>query len=126
MKRKEPPMYTVFIDAWRGIITAFKAERNLRIHISAALAVVILSAWLNITIPEWSVLLLCTGFVISFELLNTSIETLSNLVEPNPHPAIKKVKDIAAGAVFVAAIISLIIGIIILCPYLYQKIAPFL
>jgi diacylglycerol kinase len=66
---------------------------------------------------EWIAIFLCAGFVISIELLNTAIEYLSDFVMPQQHLQIKKTKDVAAGAVLVAAIVSVVVGGFIFIPH---------
>lgn len=60
--------------------------------------------------------LLCNGLVIGLEMVNTAVETLSNRLHPEKHPDIKIVKDVAAGAVLWAAVMSVVIGAIIFLP----------
>ena len=90
----------------------------MRIHLVAAVLACVAGFYFNITSVEWIVIILCIVLVISFELLNTAIEELCNMIHPEQHPVIKKVKDIAAGAVLVAAIGSVIAGLIIFLPKL--------
>lgn len=90
----------------------------MRIHLVAAVLACVAGFYFNITSGEWIVIILCIVLVISFELLNTAIEELCNMIYPEQHPVIKKVKDIAAGAVLVAAIGSVIAGLIIFLPKL--------
>ena len=65
---------------------------------------------------EWIAIGFCIAFVIAMEMLNTAIEKLCDVVHQEVHPGIKKVKDIAAGAVLISAIFSLITGLIIFLP----------
>jgi diacylglycerol kinase len=107
-----------FCHAFNGLKTAFKGEHNLRIHLVAAILVVILGIYFKIEIVEWTILTLTIGFVIAMELLNSSIENLADYACKEQHPMIKKVKDIAAGAVLVSAISALIVGFLIFIPKL--------
>ena len=88
----------------------------MRFHVFAALIVVVASFSLGISKTEWSIILLCIGLVIGFELLNTSIEKLSNFVTMEDQPLIKETKDIAAAAVLISAIVSAVIALIIFLP----------
>jgi diacylglycerol kinase (ATP) len=69
---------------------------------------------------EWCVVLLCFGLVMAAEAFNTAIERLVNLVSPDFHPLAGDVKDVAAGAVLICAIVAAIIGLIVFIPYLFS------
>ncbi|GGG98899.1 undecaprenol kinase [Parapedobacter pyrenivorans] len=109
-----------FLPALNGIFTTFRGERNFRIHVVAALAVVGLATWLNVTYTEWRWIIGCIAIVLITELLNTAVEALVDLVSPDYHPLAKKAKDAAAGAVLIAAVFSAIIGCVIFCPKLWS------
>ncbi|HLO38436.1 MAG TPA: diacylglycerol kinase family protein [Lacibacter sp.] len=111
-----------FIHAITGLISAIRSEVNMRIHIIASVLVCIAGFYFQIASVEWLILILCIVLVISFELVNTSIEELCNMVHPEHHPIIKKVKDIAAAAVLVAAVGSVIAALIIFLPKLISLI----
>jgi diacylglycerol kinase (ATP) len=104
--------------AIRGILVAVKNERNLQIHIVISLAVVIAGFVFSISSAEWIACILCMGLVIGAELINTAIEELVNAVSPERSPVFGQIKDIAAGAVFFCAFISVVTGIIIFLPKL--------
>lgn len=106
-----------FKYAGNGIWTALKTEPNLKFHFFAAFLVYILGLYLNITKLEWIILIIVIGMVISLELTNTAIETVVNSFTEDIHPAAKKSKDVAAGAVLIASIMAIIIGCIIFLPY---------
>lgn len=105
-----------FAHAFSGIWHFLRHERNGRIHLLAAVTAIALSVALHISAAEWLVVLLCTGMVFSIEMVNAALETLCNHVQPGIHPAIKIVKDVSAGAVLCAAIISATAGCIIFLP----------
>lgn len=107
-----------FRYAINGLISAFRTEVNMLVHIIAAVLICITGFYFNLTSVEWVVIVLCIVLVISFELINTAIEELCNMVHPEQHPIIKKVKDIAAAAVLVAAIGSVVAALIIFLPKL--------
>ena len=109
-----------FKYAGEGIWGALKTEPNLKFHFLAAFLVCILGLFFRITKIEWMVLLTTIGLIISLELTNTAIETVVNSFTEDIHPAAKKAKDVAAGAVLIAAITALIIGILIFYPYIAQ------
>jgi diacylglycerol kinase len=107
-----------FKYAINGLISAFKTEVNLRIHVLTALVACAAGFYFELSSVEWAIIILCIVLVISFELINTAIEELCNLVHPEQHPIIKKVKDIAAAAVLLAAFGSVVAGFIIFLPKL--------
>ncbi|MBP6686490.1 MAG: diacylglycerol kinase family protein [Lacibacter sp.] len=111
-----------FCYACKGIATALHSEMNMRIHIVAAILVVTAGFFFELSSIEWGVVIICIVLVISFELINTAIEELCNLVQPEHHPIVKKIKDIAAAAVLIAAVGSLVIAFIIFLPKLISLI----
>ena len=98
-----------------GLFSALKTERNLRIHIIAMFIAVALGFYLKLSIMQWGIIILVTGFVLVAELFNTAIERLgdeaANGIEKR---LIKKAKDIAAAGVLLSSITALIIGILFL------------
>src|SRR5688572_10365929 len=108
-----------FQFAARGLRMAFADERNLRIHTGVALTVIVAGIYFQITTQEWCILILCIGIVFGFELLNSAIENLTDLVSPQYQPLAGKVKDISAGAVLIVSVMALVIGLLIFCKYLY-------
>lgn len=107
-----------FKYALTGIITALKEEPNLKFHFLAALVVFAASYLLNISRTDWMIVIFLIGFVISLELTNTAVEAVVDAFTDKEHPRAKFAKDISAGAVLIAAIISAVLGIIIFLPYL--------
>jgi undecaprenol kinase/diacylglycerol kinase (ATP) len=105
-----------FVYAWNGIQSCFKSEPNFRIHLIAAIVVVIFSLLFSISATEWIAVGFCIALVTAMEMINTAIEKLCNVVHKGQHPGIKKVKDIAAGAVLLSAVFSLITAAIIFLP----------
>jgi diacylglycerol kinase len=105
-----------FEYAWAGIRSCFKSEPNFRIHLVAAIVVILFSLLLNISATEWIAVVFCIALVLTMEMINTAIEKLCDVVHKEPHPVIKKVKDIAAGAVLLSAVFSLITAAIIFLP----------
>ena len=110
-----------FSYALKGIFTVFKEEFNARVHLLAALVSVTLAIVLKLAWFEWVILVLVIGGVFAMELINTSIEGLADLYSREHNPKIKKIKDLAAGAVLVSAIAALIIGCIIFLPKILSQ-----
>ena len=99
-----------------GIITALKAEKNMKIHFLAVLVVIILGFVLHISCAEWIACIILFGGVIGAEMLNTAIEAVVDMITPQKNPKAKIAKDVAAGAVLIWAICATTIAIIIFAP----------
>lgn len=102
-----------FVFAFKGISYCIKNERNMRIHLCMAVFVTLFSYLFGVSTIEYLILIICIAFVITGEMINTGIETLTNLESPSYHYLAKIAKDVAAGAVFIAASVSLVVGIVI-------------
>lgn len=109
--------------AFSGVRRALQSQRNLRLHVAIAAAVVIAAFALRINRSEWAIVVALTVLVIGLELLNTAIEVLVDLASPASHPLAKVAKDTAAGAVLVVALGSVAAGLIIFLPRLWQLIS---
>lgn len=105
-----------FSYAFKGLKLAFRSEWNLKVHAIISVAVILLGLYLKVNSAEWCLLLLCIGFVISFELVNTAIEKWVDLVSPEQNVKAGAIKDISAAAVLMASIIATVIGCIIFIP----------
>ncbi|GAB3825095.1 diacylglycerol kinase family protein [Pontibacter rugosus] len=110
--------YNSFKFAFRGISSAVRSEPHVRLHLLSVVLVVIAGFALGVTKTEWCLLIGCAGLVITAEVFNTAIETLTNLVSPDWHHLAGKTKDLAAGAVLVASVTAAVVGAIIFIPYL--------
>lgn len=99
-----------------GIWLLVTTETNIKVQLIIAAIAVILGFYFNISSTEWLIQTMMIALVLVAESLNTAIEKLSDFVQPTYHAKIKIVKDIAAGAVGIAAIISLFVGGIIYIP----------
>lgn len=109
-----------FGQAYRGILYSWKTQKHLRFHIVAGTIVLIAAWWLKLTRWEWAILLLTIGSVIAAEVMNTAVEIVVDLVQPNFHPLAGMAKDVAAGAVLVTAIQAVAVGIVIFGPPLIR------
>jgi diacylglycerol kinase (ATP) len=105
-----------FYYAGAGVGQFLRREHNAWIHLAATIGVVIASAVLKVSHFEALVLVLVTGLVWITEMLNTCLERMADLISTELHPEIKFIKDLAAGAVLVAAIVAVITGLIIFIP----------
>jgi len=109
-----------FGHAIRGLKQLVQTQHNARIHAVATLLVITAAALFGISPVEWSLVALAIVCVWVTEALNTAVELLVDLVSPEHHPLAGKAKDVAAGAVLVAAIGSVIVGVIVFGPYLLE------
>jgi diacylglycerol kinase len=108
--------------AFEGLWTAIKTERNIKIHLVAAVLAIILGLWLGLSPAKWCLVAFAIGFVLVSELFNTAIERLSDEAGNGNHsPSIKAVKDISAAAVLISALTALVIGILVLFVPLIQR-----
>ena len=101
-----------------GAKHTLKTQRNVWIHLFIATIVLALAIRLQVSLVELAVLILVIALVITTEILNTAIEEMVNLVKPELHPQAAIVKNVAAAAVFVAALCSIIVGLMIFLPRL--------
>lgn len=115
-KQEYKKLINSFKYAIEGIISSFKTERNMKIHVLATIVVVVLGFFFKLNKGEWCFVIVAIICVISAELFNTAIETVVDMISPERNPKAKLVKDIAAGAVLVMAIGSAIIGFIVFGP----------
>ena len=109
-----------FQYAIEGLSFAIRTQKNIQIHLLIALFVFFISLLLRCSGLETAILLTIITIVISMEIINTSIEATIDLVSPHNHPLAKIAKDLGAAAVFVSAIFSIAIGLIILVPKIYN------
>ena len=111
-------MIKSFRYAFQGLVYASK-ERTFRIMCVIALMVIALALILKITLIEWSILILTMMVVFCFELLNTQVEKTLDILQPKRDARVRMIKDVSAGAVLIASIGSVFIGLLIFFPYLF-------
>lgn len=114
-----------FGHAFRGWGHVLKTQQNAWIHSMIAAAVIALGLWLGIDPRDWAVLVLTIAMVFTAEFINTAIEAIVDLTSPSQHPLARVGKDVGAGAVLVAALAAIIVGLLILGPPLWAKLLPF-
>ena len=110
------PLLKAFKCAFAGIKHAIVTQRNFKIHLAVALMAIILSIMFKLDALEFSIVVICIFLVFSFELVNTAIESIVDLVSPEWNELAKHAKDCAAGAVLIVSIMSVIIALIIFLP----------
>jgi diacylglycerol kinase (ATP) len=111
-----------FNNAFQGVWYTIVKERNMKIHLCAGILVILTAIWLKVSRIEMTVLCLTIAMVICFELINTAVEVLVDIIVDVYHPKAKIIKDVSAGAVFISAIFSMVIGSLILLEKLIHKI----
>jgi diacylglycerol kinase len=111
-----------FAHAWRGIGIVFRTQPNARIQLFLFNISVVFGFMLRISTVEWLFLLVTSSIVIALETLNTAFEIDIDLTSPEYHPYAKDTKDVAAGAVLIATLLSLSVACIIFIP----KIVPYI
>ncbi len=107
-----------FKHAWDGIVYSFLSQPNFQVHAFFTLLVVCAGRYFSIGSGEWIVLIFTIAMVFVAEMVNTSIECMTDLLTPDYHIAAKRAKDVSAGMVLVTAIFAVIIGAVIFLPYL--------
>ena len=107
-----------FRYAFNGISILIQNEHNASIHCFKAICVIIAGSFFGLSKTEWIAITIVIGAVLSAEAVNSSIESLADLVSPEYNEAIKKTKDLAAGSVLIMAIAAAIVGLIIFLPKL--------
>lgn len=105
-----------FQHALNGLKAGFLKEKNFRTQCFIACFAVAAGFIFCITPLQWIALLFCITLVLSLEMINSAIEKMADFMHPDFHPSIKRIKDLAAGAVLLSSIISFIIGCIIFFP----------
>lgn len=114
--KRRYPILKSFYFASKGILEALRTERNIQIHSIVAVLVVVVGLYFSLNRMEWLFILIAIIGTITLELVNSSIERVVDLVTEEYHPLAQQAKDIAAGAVFLYAIFSVVVGMIIFLP----------
>ena len=108
--------------AFKGIGTLIATQPHARIHAMATVIVVGSGFLLEVSRTDWLALVFAIAMVWVAEAVNTAIEFLTDLASPDFHPLAGKAKDVAAGAVLLAAIAAIAIAVIVFAPYIDQAI----
>ena len=105
--------------AFKGALLLLKTEASIQVQFVIALVVTIAGFYFNISTTEWLIQILSIGLVMSLEGANTAIEEIANFIHPERHDKIGLIKDLAAGAVFIASVFASIVGLIIYLPKIF-------
>lgn len=112
-----------FGHAFEGLGFMLRSQHNAWIHLSASVVVILLASFLQVRAADWRWLVVAIALVWVAEAFNTAIEYVCDVVSPQHSLAVKRAKDIAAGAVLVCAFAAAAIGAITLWPYIDQMLA---
>jgi diacylglycerol kinase (ATP) len=112
-----------FVYAGRGIAYVLQTQRNARVHVGISAVVVLLAIFFRISTLEWAVLALAIGVVFGSEMINSVAELAVDLLTRQYHPMAKVAKDVGAGAVLVAAVAAVVVGVAIFGPRLWTLLA---
>jgi diacylglycerol kinase len=110
-----------FGHAFRGWWYVLKTQHNAWIHSMVATIVIAVGLWLGLPPRDWAVLVLTIAMVFTAEFINTAIEAVVDLASPVHHQLAKVGKDVGAGAVLVASLAAVLIGLLILGPPLWAR-----
>lgn len=112
--RRKTTLLQSFDHAFQGLVYAVRYQRNMRIHFAVALVVLIASIFLNLSRLELVVIFVTIAFVLIAEMINTAVEAVVDIITDEFDPRAKAAKDVAAGAVLVAAINALVVAYLVL------------
>ncbi len=112
-----------FTYAFAGIAHMLRTQHNAWIHLVVSIAVVGLGVLLPLSRMEWCALVFAIGFVWVAEGFNTALESLADAVTEDSHPLVGRAKDVAAGAVLIAAGVAAGVGVLVMGPHLMALIA---
>lgn len=116
--------FPVLRHAWHGLVHVVRTQRHARWHALASLAVVGLGIAFQVSRMEWLALMLAIGLVWVAEIFNTALEIACDVITKDPHPLIGLAKDVAAGAVLVAAFTAAAMGAVVFVPRLWEMWRP--
>jgi diacylglycerol kinase (ATP) len=107
--------------AFRGWWYVLRTQRNAWIHALLTTLVILLAFWLKIPLRDWAILLILIAMVWTAEFINTALEAVVDLASPQHHPLAKVGKDVGAAAVLIAALTSMLVGLLVLGPPLWER-----
>ena len=100
-----------FQYAFAGLFDGIAKDASIRLQVVLGLGVIVVRLFLPLNVIEWSILLLLIGIIIALEFINSSLETIVDMVSPHYSEGAKKAKDYAAAAVLVMSMIAALIGL---------------
>ena len=112
-RRRSLSLIDSFNYAIEGLVHVLRTHRNMRIHFAVAIAVLVAAVWTGVTRFELIALLLAIAFVLIAEMINSAIEQAIDVATTSFDPLAKLAKDIAAGAVLIAAVNAVAVGYLV-------------
>ncbi len=109
-----------FKHAWDGVLYTIKSQPNFQFHLCAMVLVIIGGIFFQIKAVEWLILIFTFNFVLVAEMLNTSVESVVDLITQEKRQDAKVAKDVASGMVLVSAFFSVLVGIIVFLPKILE------
>ncbi len=106
--------------AWRGIVYAFRTQRNMGIHLAVAIFALAACLWFSVNVQEWLLVLLAITLVFVTEILNTAVEVVVDVLERERRPTAMIIKDLAAGSVLISATVAALIGAVVFLPKIFR------
>lgn len=119
--KRSRSLWEAFGHAFDGWRTTLRSQRNARIQVGIAALVVLSAIWVDVPAVGWGLLFLAMGLVFGAELVNTAIEALVDLVSPEKSLLAAQAKDAGAGAVLIASVASVLLGLAILGPPMLRR-----
>ena len=116
---RKPPIYKSFWNAISGVFWMLKSERNFQIEVFALLINLFLIVILKVSTVDAAIIIAVSFTVLSLEILNTCVEKICDIIQPDFDQRIKIIKDMAAGSVFLMAMASVVVGVLIYSKYLF-------
>ena len=107
-----------FVYAWNGLVYAIRTQRNARVHAAIGSAAILLGILLRISTVEFAMVFVAITLVFIAEMFNTVTEAVVDLITNEYHPLARIAKDVAAGAVLLNAMLSVVIGALVFLPHL--------
>lgn len=106
-----------FKHAYDGLKDVLSRDTSVQLQFILGLIALIFFAFFKLSITDWVLVLLAIGLVISSEIVNSTIELLTDYIQPEKHPMIKRIKDMSAAAVLISAMIALVVALLMLVKY---------
>lgn len=116
---RKPPIHKSFWNAISGVFWMLKSERNFQIEVFALLINLFLIVILKVSSVDAAIIIAVSFTVLSLEILNTCVEKICDIIQPDFDQRIKIIKDMAAGSVFLMAMASVVVGVLIYSKYLF-------
>lgn len=121
MMKKASGLGASFKFAFNGLLLLLKTQRNARIHLGFTFGLLILGLVLKFNRLDWALMAIAVTSVWAAEAFNTAIELLADRLHPRQHPQIGAVKDVAAAAVLIAVVGAVILGMLVVAPYVFNR-----